>query len=132
MLSFTSIVTDLRFNEVPAAGTPVYPGILLRNITLDPIEESAYQSLKTEFKDNGIAVRRAWFFGAEIGAQSVLTFRRGDKAVHANALLGLDPDEAAVTKPQNSLFAGRWFSKGALNEAILPLSVADQFHCSHK
>jgi hypothetical protein len=108
VLSFTSIVNVLRFNKVPAPGTPLYNGIMIRTALWEPLQEPAYRLLQDEFRDRAVAPR-SWFFGAAFGEQSFLTLRRGDRQYDAKAAVGLSPAEAEVTQPQKALVAGRWF-----------------------
>lgn len=126
IMSFTGVVTELRFNEVPAAGKPSYSGMLLREVTFDPLEESAFRSLRTEYGGTAAIARRAWFYGAVIGSQSVLAVRHKDRLFEATALMGMDPAEAKITAPQNTLVAGRWLTEADKYVAILPRSVADR------
>lgn len=126
VLSFTSVVTDLRFNQVAAPGQPRYMGLLLRDRAFAPLDDAAYRSLKAEFAGEGAVSRRVWFFGAEIGAQSVLAIRRGQLRSDITAMLGMDPEESKILRPQEALLeGGRWFSEGDRDVAILPQSVAE-------
>lgn len=126
VLSFTSVVTDLRFNEVPAEGQPRYTGLLLRDRVFAPLDDAAYRSLKSEFADNGVVSRRVWFFGAEVGAQSVLNIRRGGFRQEITAILGMDPEESMILRPHEALIeGGRWFTETDRDVVILPQSVAE-------
>ncbi|HWP31365.1 MAG TPA: FtsX-like permease family protein [Fimbriimonadales bacterium] len=127
MLSFTSIITDLRFNEIEEPGKPQYPGILLRDVKLQPLDDVAYRILLTEFGDEHPVVRRVWFYGAQGGAQSVLPLHANAKMVEVNAILGLESDERHVLAPHLALLpGGRWFEKGERDAIILPRSVAER------
>jgi len=125
VLSFTSIVNVLRFNKVPAPGTPLYNGIMIRTALWEPLQEPAYRLLQDEFRDRAVAPR-SWFFGAAFGEQSFLTLRRGDRQYDAKAAVGLSPAEAEVTQPQKALVAGRWFREGDRYVAIVPTAIAQQ------
>jgi hypothetical protein len=126
LLSFTSVVIEIRFNQRPAPGTPRYPGLLLRSPDLFPLEENTYRSLRTEFPEAPIG-RRAWLYGAQQGAQSVLFVSGTQGKVPITALLGLDPEEIHLTRPQETLLpGGRWFQKGDVYTAILPQSLAER------
>ncbi len=130
LLSFTSVVVEIRFNQRPAPGTPRYPGLLLRSPDLFPLEENTFRSLRTEFPNAPIA-RRAWLYGAPQGAQSVLFVSGVQNKVPISALLGLDPEEKDLTRPQEALLPnGRWFQKGDVYTAILPKSLAERLGIS--
>ena len=57
VLSFTSVVQTIRFNEVPAPSDhgPRYNGIMIRTAMWDPLQEPAYRLLADEY---GARLRR--------------------------------------------------------------------------
>jgi len=139
VLSFTSIVSVLRFNKVPAkrdSDTHVYDGIMIRTAMWDPLQEIAYRHLKDEFGNEGKRGKvypvapRAWFFGTRLGEQSFLTLRRGDKSYDAKAAVGMMPDEAEImdfeTKNKRVFVAGDWFgykNGKRVSEKVDPYSI---------
>lgn len=127
VLSFTSVVSDLRFNQVDAPGVPRYTGILLRDKTFEPLDDASYRKLSAEFLGEAVVARRVWFFGAEIGAQSVLSVRSGQRRAEITAAVGMDSQEANILRPQESLLSGgRWFHDNERDVAILPQSIAER------
>jgi hypothetical protein len=127
VLSFTSVVSDLRFNQGDAPGVPRYTGILLRDKTFEPLDDASFRKLSAEFFGEGVVARRVWFFGAEIGAQSVLSLRSGQRRADITAAVGMDSQEANILRPQESLLpGGRWFYDTERAVAILPQSVAEK------
>lgn len=127
VLSFTSVVSDFRFNRMPAEGTPRYSGVLFRERELTPVESSAYESLQSIFNENVPVGRRAWFYGGAIGSLSAISVRRSDRSVSINVVLGLDVAEERITRPQEALLeGGRWFQDGERNVALVPRSLADK------
>jgi hypothetical protein len=125
VLSFTSIVNVLRFNEAPAPGTPRYNGIMMRTVDWQPLRESAYRLMNDEFGRERAVAPRAWFFGTQIGEQAFITLQRADRRFSARAIVGMTPAEAKVTRPQEALVAGRWLLPGERNAIILPQNAAD-------
>ncbi len=124
VLSFTSVVQVMRFNQVPAPGRPRYNGLMIRTAMWDQLQEPAYRLLADEYgKDHAVAPR-SWFFGTQLGEQSFLTIKRADAQYDAKALVGLTPEEARVTRPQEALIAGRWFRDGDVYAVILPDVIA--------
>jgi hypothetical protein len=128
VLSFTSIVQTMRFNQVPAPGIPRYNGLLVRTAMWDQLQEPAYRLLEDEYGRTNAVAPRSWFFGTQMGEQSFLTMKRGDKQYDAKALVGLSPKEANVTRINEALSAGRWFAPGDVYSVILPDSVAAALH----
>lgn len=134
VLSFTSIVSTLRFNKVPSrrdADTHIYDGIMIRGAMWESQQEIAYRLLKDEFGNPGKRGRvypvapRAWFFGTILGEQSFLTLRRGDLTYDARAAVGMTPDEAEImdyeTTNHRAFVAGDWF--GYKNRKRVPGKV---------
>jgi hypothetical protein len=125
VLSFTSVVSGMRFNVVPAPGAPRYNGIMLRTAMWEALEESSFRLLNDEFGLQHPVAPRAWYFGAQMGEQTFLTLSHGDRTFNARALVGLTPQETQVTHPENALLAGRWFREGDTYAAVVPKEVAD-------
>jgi len=124
VLSFTSIVQTMRFNQVPAPGRPRYNGLMVRTAMWDQLQEPAYRLLADEYGRTNAVAPRAWFFGTQLGEQSFLTIKRADRQYDAKALVGLTPQEQAVTRPQEALIAGRWFQPGDVYAVIIPDAIA--------
>lgn len=125
VLAFTSIVQDLRFNQVAAPGKPVYSGILMRDPNWTSLQQVAYRLLDDEFGKNRLVAPRAWFLGTQPGEQTFLTVKRADRNFDAKGACGMTPQEANVTQVASALAAGRWFQPGDTLSIILPRKIAD-------
>ena len=134
VLSFTSVVQTMRFNQVPAPSDngPRYNGILIRTAMWDPLQEPAYRLLYDEFGQEHAVAPRAWFFGTQLGEQSFLTLRRADKQYEAKALCGFSPAEAKISRLQEALVTdekgnriGRWFNEEDVYTILLPDAIAN-------
>lgn len=124
VLSFTSVVQTMRFNQVPAPGRPRYNGLMIRTAMWDQLQEPAYRLLADEYGKQHAVAPRSWFFGTQLGEQSFLTIKRANAQYDAKALVGLTPDEERVTRPQEALIAGRWFRSDDVYSVILPDVIA--------
>ncbi len=124
VLSFTSIVNTIRYNQVAAPGTPLYNGILLRSPVWDPLQDTAYQALNDSYGTRYTVAPRAWYYGGNQSQQTFLTVKRADQSVDVKGVNGLAPEEARVTHPQDDLMAGRWFEPGDNYVTILPDALA--------
>lgn len=134
VLSFTSVVQTIRFNEVPAPSDhgPRYNGIMIRTAQWDQLQEPAYRLLSDEFGRDHAVAPRAWFFGTQMGEQSFLTLHRADRQYEAKAMVGLAPQETKLTHPDEALTTddkgkrlGRWFQPGDDRVVILPDTIAN-------
>ena len=124
VLSFTSIVNTIRYNDVGAPGTSVYNGILLRLPTWNALQQPAFRLLNDEYGSRFPVAPRAWFFGTQQGQQSFLHLTRAHFATDVKGVDGLTPQEAQVTGADKALSAGRWFNRTDTYSAIIPQGVA--------
>jgi hypothetical protein len=134
VLSFTSVVQELRFNTVKAPGKPLYQGIMVRSAVWRPLEEQGYQLLRDEFGRQHAVAGRSWFYTSELGEQSFVnvTANKSNASYDAKAVCGLTPDEARVTHVDECLKSGRWFRPGDRYVCILPEGIADAFNLDEK
>ncbi|MDO8683975.1 MAG: FtsX-like permease family protein [Armatimonadota bacterium] len=126
VLSFTSIVSGMRYNKVGSPGIPAYNGIMIRTPMWDPQQDVSYRLVKDEFGSTRAVAPRAWFFGAVLGEQSFLTLRRGPSVYNAKAATGLTPEETKITHLEKALIAGRWFNADDRFSIVIPSAIADR------
>lgn len=126
VLSFTSIVNEIRFNARPTDTKPTYNGIMLRTAMWEPLQAPGLRILNDEFGRKSDVAPRSWFYGATMGEQSFLTVTRQSSKFDARAIVGLTPQESEITRPQQALVAGRWFEEGERNSVILPSRMATE------
>ncbi|HRK20448.1 MAG TPA: M28 family peptidase, partial [Fimbriimonadaceae bacterium] len=127
VLSFTSIVPGLSLGESPSSNEGTYPGMLVRNPGLDPLQNLTYLAVANEFSEEATVVRRVWYYGADIADHGVLTATQGERSADVRAIAGFEPKESEVTRPQLALLpGGRWFVENDREVAILPFSVAER------
>ncbi len=124
VLSFTSIVNTIRYNDVAAPGTAIYNGILLRMPTWDSLQQPAYRLLSDEYSSRFPVAPRAWFFGTTQGQQSFLHLTRAHFATDVKGVNGLTPQESQVTGVDKALTSGRWFNRTDTYAAVIPQGVA--------
>ena len=124
VLSFTSIVSELSLTQTPSQNVATYSGILVRTPGLDTLELSTYRQLTNEFSGKALISRRAYYYGADVRDKGILTLRRGENSADVRAMLGLDPTESEILKPQTALLEGRWIRPGERNVMLLPQSLA--------
>jgi hypothetical protein len=135
VLSFTSVVQQLRFNTVKAPGKPLYQGIMVRSAVWRPLEEQAYRLLRDEFGQQHAVAGRSWFYTSELGEQSFVsvTSNKSNATYDAKAICGLTPEEARVTRVQDCLKPGsRWFEENDRYACVLPEGIADAFNLDEK
>jgi len=125
VLSFTSIVNTIRYNDVAAPGVPAYSGLLLRLPTWDNLDYTAYRLLNDEFGNRYAVAPRAWFYGTTPGQQTFLHLTRAHLGTDVKGVDGFTPQEAQVTGADKALLpGGRWFNSTDTYAAVIPKGVA--------
>lgn len=127
VLSTTSIKQTIRANRIRLPHTAEYNGIMIRDKTWTPIGEPTAQVMRNEFGKQYPVAPRAWYFSARVGEQSFVDVARGGAIYSATAMLGLAPEEALITRPQEALEpGGRWFTPEDSLACIIPQEMADK------
>jgi len=125
VLSFTSVVNQIRTNDVPAPGVSRYNGILIRLPNWDSLQEPAYRIVSDEYGRQYPVAPRAWYFGTDQGQQTFLSVSRAELSTDIKGDIGMTPQEADVTNIGSSLIAGRWLNPTDTYSVILPKPIAD-------
>ncbi len=125
VLSFTSIKSYLRFNQIPRPNKALYEGALIRDRTWSPLEEPVYDYVRAEFKDKAIVSPRAWYISKKLGQSTFIKVKNKGISTYTYGLLGLTPRERRITHLDDYLLAGRWFKEGEKNVCILPDAMAN-------
>ena len=127
VLSFTSIVSEIQLKDV-ASDTPArYSGLLFRDPGLGALPAATYYQVANEFSGVGAVARRAWNYGSPRGEKGVLAIQCADRTYEARVMVGLDPSEAKISRPEEALLkGGRFFRPGDKQVIILPSPVAEE------
>lgn len=126
VLSFTSVVPEVRLSEVPSPNQASYPGLLLREPGLESLKLTSYRALANEFRTDSHLSRRVYTYGPDMMQGSAMTISANGKYADVSAVEGLDPAERYLTKPNRALISGDWFEEGDEQQAILPQSLASK------
>ena len=117
VLSFTSIQTSLRFNQIERDNEGLYQGVLIRSKAWTPLEKSVLEYAISNFSDIADIAPRSWY---DNKTKAHIKMKHGDHAHNALGVLGLSPTERRVTGLDRALIAGRWFEPGEEKVCILP------------
>ena len=126
VLSFTSVVSGIRYNDRPADGTAIYNGILLHSPDWGALQEPAFRLLNDEYGRQFAVAPRVWYTGAPQGQTSYLHVSRAQASLDLKGVVGLSPQEVGVSHVDSTLIAGRWFNASDTYSTILPKPIADQ------
>ncbi|MEE2657933.1 MAG: FtsX-like permease family protein [Candidatus Latescibacterota bacterium] len=118
VLSFTSIQTALRFNQIERDNEGLYEGILIRSKAWTPLEESVLEYAYSNYGGMADVAPRSWY---DNKTKAHIKMKHGAEYAHnALGVLGLTPEEVNVTGLHRALMAGRWFRPGEEKVCILP------------
>ena len=124
VLSFTSIKSALEFHQLQRDAEGAYPGVLIRSKFWGPLEDTAYDYARINFKDAGTVAPRSWYVATREQKKSKAVLWSNKKSARAQGVLGLAPEEARVTSIDTLLRAGRWFQPGE-SACVLPDRMAE-------
>ena len=125
VLSFTSIRTGLRFNQISRDNEGLYEGLLIRSKAWNPMEDSVLEYARSNFGDRAAVAPRSWYSNK---AKAHIKIKHGENAHNALGVLGLTPEETEVTGLDQALVAGRWFAPGEDKVCILPIDMVKEAH----
>lgn len=126
VLSFTSIKSFMKFNQIMRPNKPLYNGILLRDRSWNPLQEIAYKYVLDDFSGHGVIAQRYWFINEVLENKTVVEIKKENKSFYASGLLGLTPEEKEITGIDRCLKAGSWLEPGETNVVILPDKIANE------
>ncbi len=129
VISFTSVRTFLKYNQVKLPQSAVRQGLLIRDRIWTPMEEPAYETIRSVFVEDGRVIPRAWYYSALVGDQSFIEVERRGKGLltySANAIAGLHHAESEITGIDRCLVAGRWFRAEEKLVCVIPDQMAEQ------
>ncbi|MCS6859373.1 MAG: ABC transporter permease [Abditibacteriales bacterium] len=124
VLSFTSVKSYLRKNQIDLGRPPAYTGIMIRDKVWSPLKEPSYAAIANEFGKAAIVSPRAWISSENYDKRAQIDVEADGKKYTVNGIIGLSPQEQHVLNVRSTLVAGRWFTPADQYVVILPESVA--------
>lgn len=125
VLSFTSVVTSLKFYKMPRDNRPGYEGMLVRDRGWRGLQASALDVLSSAFSEQATVVSRAWCLPGVRKGQAYFEVEREGHRTYANGLVGLTWREPEIMGVDRCLSAGRWFREGEREVCLLPDTMAE-------
>jgi hypothetical protein len=122
VLSFTSIKTNLRYNQITRDNEGLYQGLLIRSKAWTPLEESVLDYAYSDFGREAVVAPRSWYSNK---SKAHIKMKHGDKSHNALGVLGLTPEERDITGLDKALVAGRWFLPDEGKVCILPIEMVE-------
>jgi len=156
VLSFTSVRTFTRFNEISVDAKATYPGALLRDRNWNPMEDIAERYIESAFQYvdlKPIVEQVTEEFGADAGREAAkaktttlaaalrswkVAFRKEDelhlrvanpdtgRSGYAKGAVGITALESQATGIDKALVAGEWIEPGVDDFCYLPVRMAER------
>ncbi|NLO04772.1 MAG: M28 family peptidase [candidate division WS1 bacterium] len=133
VLSFTSVKSYLRSNEINLNRTPAYQGLMLRDRSWLSLEAPTADIIANELGREATVSPRAWYTSSDLEKELMVDISRTDDLTQTytvNAILGLSPQEPEVMDVEGILTAGRWLEQGEKSVILLPESIATELNIS--
>jgi hypothetical protein len=124
VLSFTSVKSYLRKNQIDLGRKPVYTGIMIRDKVWSPLKEPSFAAIANEFGSAAIVSPRAWISSENYDKRAQIDVEADGRKYTVNGIIGLSPQERQVLDVEKTLLAGRWFAPEDQYVVILPESIA--------
>lgn len=124
VLSFTSIKSYMKYNQIMQPYKPAYQGILLRDRSWAPLMDTALDYVDSEFSGQGVIVPRAWFILEELGNRTSIEIRYGKNVANTAGLLGFSPQEFIPVK--DAVVKGEWFKDSSESAVLLSKKTASE------
>ena len=133
ILSLSSIESRLMVQRraVAEGEKPRYEGVLLHNGQWADLPAHAYGSLLNALppEEGHIVVPRNWIVSQDVNVPTGVVLsgaERPERTFRLTGLVGMVPEEARVTRPQNLLASGRWMRPGEKHVCIVSGKIAAQ------
>lgn len=123
VLSFSSFETRARFISVPLQHEGAYEGVLVRDRSWYPLGQPMLEHVASHFVPEGTVSPRNWYILKE-DKKTQLELTSEHQQAKAYALLGLSPQEQAITGVGRSLLAGRFFGPEDKAVCLVPERMA--------
>jgi hypothetical protein len=124
VLSFTSVKSYLRKNQIDIGRKPAYTGIMIRDKVWSPLKEPSFAAIANEFGSAAVVSPRAWISSENYDKRAQIDVEAEGKKYTINGIIGLSPKETQVLNVKKTLVAGRWFAPNDQYVVILPESIA--------
>ncbi|MCM8807560.1 MAG: FtsX-like permease family protein [candidate division WOR-3 bacterium] len=132
VLSFTSIKSYLKFNQILRPNKPVYTGLLLRDRNWYPLQEISYEYTENEFSETGLISPRSWIILSELGNRSAIEVKHEENSILATGILGLTPYEIEILPLKETIIYGRWFEKEDEDSVLISDKMAKELKINYE
>lgn len=127
VLSFTSVKSYIRYNEILLPHRPPYQGVMLRDRAWLSLEEPITYIVRNEFGGQAAVAPRAWYISSDLQKELMIDVARAEDPTRrytVACILGVTPQEQQIMPVSQALLAGRWMKPADKQAALLPESVA--------
>jgi hypothetical protein len=128
IMSFTSVSSLRHKARILLDKNAPYMGVLVKNVSWRDLPEESMGILMGALEGFGETAPRVWLEREDRTRPTMIPARRGDTDYIAQGLIGLSPQEAAVTGIEAILTGGRWFDENDRESVLIPERMAEAMH----
>ncbi len=126
IMSFTTIKSNRKQVRLDFQDDAPYTGLLLKKVGWQSLPPQASDILVNSMASISKPAPRVWLTAKDPTKQVTVPLRAGEKEIDIHGLIGLSPNEAAVTGLDRLLSWGRWFEESDRQVIILEEQMARQ------
>ncbi|HOK55702.1 MAG TPA: M28 family peptidase [bacterium] len=128
VLSFTSIKSYLKFNQILRPNKPPYTGLLLRDRNWTPLQKISYDYTENEFSEKGVIAPRSWLILGSLGNKTAIEIKCGNKSFLSTGILGMTPSEKEILPVESTIIYGNWFEKEDEDSVLISDKIAKELN----
>jgi len=126
IMSFTTIKSNQKQVRLDLGSDAPYRGLLLKKINWRSLPPQATDILVNSMTAKSKPAPRVWLETNNPTTPVTVPLRNGKTEIEIHGLIGLSPNEAAVTGLDSLLSSGRWFKESDDQTIILEEKMAEQ------
>ncbi len=124
IMSFTSVSSIRRQNELQFAEQGSYKGFLIKDMAWKDLPRQALTMFSTLYDSRITVGPRIWYSNEDLTRSADIQLRKDGRQFSIQGLVGLSWQEPEISRFHESLVAGRWFNRDERNVILLPEKLA--------
>ncbi|WP_051309227.1 FtsX-like permease family protein [Desulfogranum japonicum] len=124
IMSFTSVSSTRRQNELHFAEQGSYTGYLLKDMAWNDLPRQTLTMFSSLFDSQVTVGPRIWYSNEDLTRSADIQLRMTNNQFTIQGLIGLSSQEPQISRLHETLVAGRWFNPDERNVILLPEKLA--------
>ena len=125
VLSFTSFNTQIRYMAFAMDHKGTYEGVLIRDRNWNVLNRPTLDYARSHFATEGVVVPRNWYVAFDDEQKKYIEVFGDTSVVRATGMLGLMPEEVRVTRIDQALVGGSFFTREDESSCLMAEGMAE-------